>query len=227
MEISNETRGNIQDFINSLTKANGSEINNYISEILSDNKFNNSIARKGYFGTDEKPFSFQMAVDISSRLALYVLCRIMKPTVVVETGVASGMSSSYILRALDKNAHGKLFSIDIPWYTVAHNWKKYFAGKDIKTYPIETQSGWIIPDYLKDRWELTLGMTSEKLPPLLSKVGPVDIFFHDSEHSYENMSWEFQTIWPSLKTGGMLVAHNVDKNNAFPDFEAVVGGKSF
>jgi hypothetical protein len=41
------------------------------------------------------------------------------------------------------------------------------------------------------------------------------------------MSWEFKTIWPSLKKGGMMVAHNVDKNNAFPDFEAAVGGKSF
>jgi hypothetical protein len=25
----------------------------------------------------------------------------------------------------------------------------------------------------------------------------------------------------------MMVAHNVDKNNAFPDFEAAVGGKSY
>jgi hypothetical protein len=41
------------------------------------------------------------------------------------------------------------------------------------------------------------------------------------------MVWEFQTVWPGLKTGGRLLAHNVDKNTAFDDFEAKVGGKSF
>ena len=228
MEIDNDTQRIIQNFIRSLTGADDAEIQNYIFEVLSDNKFHDSIAAKVNLGTGEKPFSYKMlAVDVSSRLALYVLCRTLKPSVVVETGVASGMSSSFILRALDKNTHGKLFSIDVPWHTVKQNWQTHPTDIEIIEQPIETQSGWIIPDFLRDRWELTLGRSSKKLPLLLKQVGQVDVFFHDSEHSYENMSWEFQTIWQSLRKGGVLMAHNIDIHTAFADFERKAGGNSF
>ena len=228
MEINEEIRGRIQSFVKSLTGADNAEIQQYISEILSDKRFHNSIAGKGDDGSGRKPFSLKiLASDTSSCLALYTLCRVLKPTVVVETGVAGGVSSSYILHALDKNNHGKLYSIDVPWYTVTNNWKADFTDEDMKVQPIEKQSGWIIPESLKGRWELLLGRTSDRLSDLLNKVGPVDVFFHDSEHSYENMSWEFRTLWPGLRKGGILVAHNVDVNNAFSDFERSAGGESF
>jgi predicted O-methyltransferase YrrM len=115
MEIDNETRINIQNFVKSLTGGNHEEIKNYLTEILSDQEFHDSIARRGDDGSRAKPFSLKvLAMDTTSCLALYVLCRASKPGVFVETGVAGGMSSSYILRALDKNAYGKLFSIDVP-----------------------------------------------------------------------------------------------------------------
>jgi len=228
MEIDNGTRTDIQSFVKNLSKAKDAEIHNYMSEILEDNEFHDSIARRGDDGSGTKPFSLRiLAMDTTSCLALYVLCRASKPGIFVETGVASGVSTSYILRAMNRNNYGKLFSIDVPWYTVKHNWKPRGTDEELTERPIEQQSGWIIPDGLRDRWELHLGRTSDQLVPLLDKIGPVDLFFHDSEHTLENMAWEFKTIWPSLKKGGMLVAHNVDKTDAFPDFERKVGGKSF
>jgi hypothetical protein len=227
MDIDKVTQDKVQSFIKSLTQADDTEIKSYIGEIIADKKLGDSLAKKADFGTGEKPFSYRIAVDTASRLALYTLCRTKKPDVVVETGVGSGTSSSYILRALDKNAKGKLFSIDVPWYTVTHNWKAAWTDTDPKPQPMEMQSGWIIPDYLRDRWELTMGMSNEKLPPLLKKLGKVDVFFHDSEHSYENMSWEFKTVWPALREKGVMLVHNIDKNKAFAEFEHNVGGNSF
>jgi len=49
-------------------------------------------------------------------LSLYVIIRAVKPEIVIETGVASGKSSSLILLALEHNAKGKLFSVDLPNY---------------------------------------------------------------------------------------------------------------
>jgi hypothetical protein len=65
---------------------------------------------------------------------------------------------------------------------------------------------------------LILGKSSEKLAPLLKKVAEIDIFLHDSEHSYQNMLREFQTAWAYIKTGGLLLSHNIDTKNAFSDF---------
>ena len=56
------------------------------------------------------------------------------------------------------------------------------------------------------------------LEPLLQKLGSTDLFLHDSEHSYENMMFEFETTWPFLRRGGILLADDVTANNAFADF---------
>jgi len=131
-----------------------------------------------------------------------------KPDIVVETGVASGVSSSYILCAMEENRHGQLYSIDQPW------WK-------------EEQSGWMIPDYLRHRWHLVPGKSSERLLPVLKEVAEIDIFLHDSDHSYRNMLREFQTAWTYLKAGGLLLSHNIDTNNAFSDFCRERGVKGY
>jgi hypothetical protein len=45
----------------------------------------------------------------------------------------------------------------------------------------------VIPKWLKRRWHLTIGRSQDALLPLLTKLGSIDIFLHDSEHSYENL----------------------------------------
>jgi predicted O-methyltransferase YrrM len=50
--------------------------------------------------------------------ALYIICRVVKPMTIIETGVAAGLSTSYILYALEKNRCGELHSIDMPNYEV-------------------------------------------------------------------------------------------------------------
>ena len=44
----------------------------------------------------------------------YVLCRFQKPGKVIETSVANGATSAFILQALGKNGGGELYSIDLP-----------------------------------------------------------------------------------------------------------------
>jgi predicted O-methyltransferase YrrM len=45
---------------------------------------------------------------------IYTIIRCLKPRIVIETGVANGASSTFILSALEKNNLGKLYSIDLP-----------------------------------------------------------------------------------------------------------------
>ena len=50
------------------------------------------------------------------------------------------------------------------------------------------------------------------------EYSPVDIFLHDSLHTYKNMSFEFQKSWPFINERGFLLSDDVISNNAFSDF---------
>jgi len=82
----------------------------------------------------------------------------------------------------------------------------------------ETDVGWLVRRELRPRWRLSLGSTRENLPALLEELGQVDVFIHDSEHSYENMTFEYEAAWPHIKVGGYLLSDDVKWNSAFRDF---------
>ena len=150
--------------------------------------------------------------------ALYGLCRALTPDVVIETGVAAGVSSAIILQALADNNKGKLLSIDKPNYDAVTFPKIGILGPAPTIIPVERRSGWAVPSYLRSRWTLRLGLSLELLPEVLREVGELDIFFHDSEHTYNNMIWEFKQAWGTLRPGGIIVSHDISWNDAFFDF---------
>jgi predicted O-methyltransferase YrrM len=53
--------------------------------------------------------------------SIYVIIRALKPNIIVETGVANGASSFYLLLALKRNKKGHLFSIDFPNLVLQQN----------------------------------------------------------------------------------------------------------
>jgi len=75
-----------------------------------------------------------------------------------------------------------------------------------------------VPEDLKERWQLILGSSREKLPLLLDTLNKIDIFYHDSDHSYENMSFEFNTVFPFMPENGIIVSDDITDNDAFSDF---------
>ena len=48
------------------------------------------------------------------------------------------------------------------------------------------------------------------------KIEPL-IFFHDSDHSYENMLFEFKWAWEALEAA-VIISDDIDGNDAFYDF---------
>lgn len=154
------------------------------------------------------------------RLMLYLLVRKFRPQVVVETGVARGVSSAYILCAMKQNGVGQLYSIDLPAKRAAavvendnHQHERYKLS-DGQTHQ-EYEIGHLVPEYLKDRWTLILDDARKALPELMGKLDAIDVFYHDSLHSYDHMKFEFETAWPRLREGGLLLSDDVLWNNAF------------
>jgi predicted O-methyltransferase YrrM len=161
------------------------------------------------------------AIGYAEGAYLYAVLRAIRPTVAVETGVANGFSTAFSLLALQANGEGHLHSIDLP-REVGREYEAgtFYEGEGRAGIPPGSEPGWLIPAALKERWTLILGRSQEELPPLLAGLGTIDSFMHDSEHSFDCMWFEFNTAWPHLRPGGVLLSDDVNSTEAFGRFAA-------
>jgi predicted O-methyltransferase YrrM len=161
------------------------------------------------------------AIGYTEGIYLYAVLRKLRPRVAVETGVANGFSTAFSLLALQANGEGHLHSIDLP-REVGRRYEPgtFHEGEGRAGIPPGSEPGWLIPPELKDRWTLILGRSQEELPPLLERLGAIDSFMHDSEHSFDCMWFEFNRAWPALRPGGVLLSDDVNSTEAFFRFAA-------
>jgi len=159
------------------------------------------------------------AIGYTEGVYLYSVIRQLRPDVAVETGVANGFSTAFSLLALQRNGRGHLYSVDLP-REVGRDYEEgtFYEGEGRAGIPAGSESGWLIPAELRERWTLVAGRTQDELPPFLDRLGTVDFFMHDSEHSFECMWFEFNEAWPHLRPGGVLVSDDVNSTEAFPRF---------
>jgi hypothetical protein len=152
------------------------------------------------------PFSFYEWNDGDAGFvrAIWCLIRHLRPASVVETGVAHGMTSRFILEALETIGAGKLWSIDLPPLNPI---TRQEVGVAVR------QTG--VP---VDRWTYIAGTSRRRLPALLSRLGRIDLFIHDSLHSNRNVMFELECAWRYLSAGGAMVVDDIDTNPAFDTF---------
>lgn len=155
------------------------------------------IAKGVHFG----PASFYGWNDGDPELgrALWCLVRHLRPTNIVETGVAHGISSRVMLEALERNGHGRLWSIDPP--------------------PVEARLGSeiavAVDGVAAERWRLVPGTSRRVLPGLLAELGRIDLFVHDSLHTKRNLRFEVAHAVKFLQPGGVIVIDDIDTNWGF------------
>ena len=188
--------GRMREFLVDLTGDTEVNIDSYIEEV-SDSTVEQTLR------SDLTRYPRMGSATANHGRILYALCRSLNPHTLVETGVFSGISSAYILYAMQENGLGHLYSIDLP-------------DPFLSTYGKEP--GFAVPDALRERWSLHLGSSSDLLEPLLDKLGSIDFFFHDSLNTYENMMFELSVSWKYLRQGGIVISDNIDDNKAFRDF---------
>src|SRR5580658_817676 len=131
------------------------------------------------------PASFKAYNDGDAGMvrAVWCLVRHLKPRNVVETGVAHGVTSRFILEALKRNGGGQLWSIDLPPREKV--WQE--------------QVGIAVDNRHLDRWSYIRGSSRRRLPKLLTRLGEIDLFIHDSLHSERNVRFELDRAWPAIR----------------------------
>jgi len=104
-----------------------------------------------------------------------------RPGIVVETGLESGWGAEHILKGLDDNDRGHLWSID-PSVQPA-----------FKENPI-----------VHPRFTWIEKRSQDALELLFREIGPFDLFIHDSDHSFECQSWEYERALEYVRPGGII-----------------------
>jgi hypothetical protein len=154
----------------------------------------------------------------------YAITRKLEPETVIETGVCNGVSTLSILLALQKNGSGELYSIDSPLRadeSLEEFRAETFEGYGGAAIPSDKEPGWIIPDELRSRWDLTIGKSQRELPKLVTELETVDLFVHDSEHSHPCMMFEYELAYEWLVEGGVVLSDDITWNDAFSIFTRV------
>lgn len=114
------------------------------------------------------------------------------PGIVVETG--SGVSTLYMLKAMEETGIGRLYSIDpspVGGYVVEH-----------------------------PRYQIIHKKSFQALAGLYKQTGPWNLFLHDSDHWIECMTYELEMAYNCVKEGGWIMADDYtwDSHNAWGNF---------
>jgi hypothetical protein len=138
--------------------------------------------------------------EVSMTRAAWCTVLHQRPSVVVETGVARGVTSRVMLEALDRNERGHLWSIDLP-----HPLKK----------DLHAQIGAAVPSSRRSRWSFVEGSSRRRLPSLLRSLVQVDLFIHDSLHTARNTRFEMEQTLRVLAPGGIMIVDDIGPHQAF------------
>ncbi len=135
---------------------------------------------------------------------LYFVTRLIRPTTVLETGVAAGWSSFAFLKAIDKNTKGTLLSSDLP----------YFRIKDPEKYV-----GFVVPEFLrKSNWILLINGDRKNFKSLLNKEIKIELAHYDSDKRKMARRQFFKKVSGKLAPDSILIMDDIQNNCAFKEY---------
>jgi predicted O-methyltransferase YrrM len=133
--------------------------------------------------------TFDCEVGLASFLYAHILA--VNPATVVETGVANGITTNSIMRALEKTG-GTLHSFDI----------------DSRTQNVYKGNG-------KWHFHQLTGNLEKSLQDQVAEIGNVDLWIHDSNHGFQWQTFEYGLAAKVLSSGGLLVSDDIDSSTAW------------
>jgi len=130
---------------------------------------------------------------------LFFLVRFINAKKVLETGVEAGASSQSILKALNLNGGGKLYSSDLAFILD------------------EKQVGKLVSNELSDSWFLIHKGDRENIPIIFKEEKNFDLIYYDSDKSYESKKWFIEEIKKNALPK-ILVYDDIDRDSFFSEF---------
>lgn len=178
---------------------------------------------------ESKPYHLG-GMNLGGEIA-YLVTRLLNPDSVLEVGVANGVSTAYILGALDAiDSESDIRAIDKPQFV-----------SDIREQRGERglrNVGGLIPDHKTAAWvaprnqraaygyQYYVGDFRQALPGIVNDLEPLDLAIYDATKDASEMEMAYRTILDSLVTGGVLISDDISVNNVFEEVTSEYPGKA-
>lgn len=178
--------------ISNLTETTTSEVLDYFVELKTNVKLSN------YIKNNLKKSSYPQDIEImfGRRIGWYAFVRILKPKIVVETGVDHGIGSCVLTEAIKRNilegSYGKYFGTDL----------NPSAGQLIKNEDVAIA-------------EVLYG---DSITSLIAFDKQIDLFINDSDHSSTYEYEEYRTIKSKLNKGAVILGDNSHSSDSLCRF---------
>jgi hypothetical protein len=145
----------------------------------------------------QKPYRYysDSRCDFGRRIGWYALARLMKPRLIVETGVEKGLGSVLLCSALLRNKH------------------EGFPGRYYGT-DIAKDAGYLLAPPYDSVGQVLYGDSIESL----KRLDGVELFINDSDHSAEYERREYHTIAPKLTDRAIILGDNAHCNGELASF---------
>jgi len=180
------TGANVDYLTHTIAAVTGTEyrrVRGYIEELRHDEAVADHVVRRSGSGT-EKYFS-DARCAFGRRLGWYAIARILKPAVIVETGVDKGLGAVALCAALLRNRD------------------EGFPGSYFGT-EINPNAGFLLDGAYRDVGRILYGDSIESL----RGIHTIDLFISDSDHSADYERREYETVAPNLAPGAVVLGDN-------------------
>lgn len=151
-------------------------------------------------------------VSLHDAMFLYDAVRGLSPRRVIEIGVASGGSSTVMLRALAGSGDGVLESFDLHPFC-------YFD----RSKPVGCLAREMAPELL-DRWNLNVRETAREAGARFAGQN-IELAFIDGDHRHPAPTADLLWLLPALAPGAWVILHDVDLPNVAAAHEKRTGEK--
>jgi hypothetical protein len=182
--------------IAAVTRTPVSQVIEFIDEARYSHELQEYVISKTLSGPDRERSDAKC--QFGRRLGWYALTRILKPSIVVETGIDKGLGAVLLC------------------YGLLRNRQEGFDGKYYGA-DINQSAGWLLGPPYKDVGTILYGDAIESLKAFSQ---PIDLFINDSDHSADYEYQEYRTIMGKLSPGSVVLgdnSHCTNKLSLFSD----------
>ncbi len=176
-------------------------VQGYFREVQTDDALRDYVLEKTRSSSYRRVADLR--VEFGRRLGWYALVRIMKPGVVIETGVDKGLGAVLLCSALLRNR--------------AEGSPGRYYGTDIAP-----KAGYLLDGIYKEVGEVLYG---DSITSLKAFDQPIDLFINDSDHSATYELEEYKVVLPKLTPTGVLLSDNAHVASSLAQLSLDVGRK--